>query len=134
MPGREEIFLLLENEDHQLPASASQDDHWSAPIDKERREALVKVRARAAMKMGRFREKQQRAQREAEREGWLREQSKVIAVEAELLLPPKRASSRRSMDSGLGWMSNDEAESDGASDDEEDLAELVSDNLGKGST
>jgi hypothetical protein len=123
MPGREEISLLLGNED---PDSTIQDNQRPTSIDSHRREALVKNRSRAALRMARSREREQKAQREAEREEWLREQSKVTAVEAELLLPPKRTSSRRSIDSGLGWVSDEDEESDSVSDDEDDLAGSVS--------
>jgi hypothetical protein len=123
MPGHEEISLLLGNED---PDTTIQDNQRPTSIDSHRREALVKNRSRAALRMARSRQREQKAQREAEREEWLREQSKVTAVEAELLLPPKRTSNRRSMDSGLGWVSDEGEESDSVSDDEDDLAGSVS--------
>lgn len=125
MPGREEISLLLQDADPLPSPPTGRDDQRSNPADSDRRDALAKNRARAAIHMARQKDKERRCRREAEREEWLREQSRITAVEAELLLPPKRVSDRRSTDSGLGWMSSEDEDSEGASDEEEDLAGKV---------
>lgn len=123
MPNREEISLLLENQ--------GADDHSCPPtepgnVDDERRESLLKHRARATYKMVRNKDRERKARREEERELWIREQSGITSVEAELLLPPKRQHGRRSADSGLAWATSDDEEEDSASEDEEeDLSNSV---------
>jgi len=123
MPNREEISLLLDNTglvDHSnLPA------HDNSNISAERKEALLKHRARTTYKMVRAKDKERRTRREEEREQWIREQSGITSVEAELLLPPKRHHSRRSADSGLAWITSDDEEDESASEDEDDLSHSV---------
>jgi len=123
MPNREEISLLLE-----IPEA---DGHTQAPdeetdIDAERRESLRKHRARARYRMVRNEDKERKLRREEEREQWIREQSGITSVEAELLLPPKRHHGRRSVDSGLAWVTSDDEDEESASEDEEDLSNSVS--------
>ena len=123
MPNREEISLLLE-----IPEAES---HTQSPdeetdIDAERRESLRKHRARARYRMVRNKDKERKLRREEEREQWIREQSGITSVEAELLLPPKRHHGRRSVDSGLAWVTSDDEDEESASEDEEDLSNSVS--------
>jgi len=123
MPNREEISLLLE-----IPEAES---HTQSPdeetdIDAERRESLRKHRARARYRMVRNKDKERKLRREEEREQWIREQSGITSVEAELLLPQKRHHGRRSVDSGLAWVTSDDEDEESASEDEEDLSNSVS--------
>jgi hypothetical protein len=125
MPNREEISLLLDNtggDDHPTKSP----DHDETNIDTERTEALRKHRARATYRMEREKDKERKMRREEEREQWIREQSAITSVEAELLLPPKRHHGRRSADSGLAWATSDDEEDESASEDEEDLSQSVS--------
>jgi hypothetical protein len=41
-------------------------------------------------------------------------------------LPPKRHHGRRSVDSGLAWVTSDDEDEESASEDEEDLSNSVS--------
>jgi len=125
MPTREEIALLLDNIDDHGP-TALFPIAKEGGISAERQEALRKHRARATYRIESDKEKDRMARREKEREQWIREQSGLTSVEAELLLPPKRTTGRRSADSGLAWVdSDDEEEEDSASEDEDDLGHSV---------
>jgi hypothetical protein len=119
-PNREEITLLLEN-----PGGDDQTNE-ETNTNTERRESLRKHRARATYRMVRDKNKERKSRREEEREQWIREQSGITSVEAELLLPPKRHHGRRSVDSGLAWVTSDDEDEESASEDEEDLSNSVS--------
>jgi hypothetical protein len=119
MPDREEITLLLDNTSN-TPVATSNGEK----PDSERREALLNYRRQAVFRMEKQKDKERKAKREAEREVWLREQSGITAVEAELLLPPKRT--RRSVDSELDWLTSDDEEVSEDEEEEEDLGQSVS--------
>lgn len=124
MPTREEIALLLDNTDVHGPTALLPTANVGG-ISAERQAALRKHRARATYRIERDKEKNRIARREKEREQWIREQSGLTSVEAELLLPPKRTTGRRSADSGLAWVDSDDEEEDSASEDEDDLGHSV---------
>jgi hypothetical protein len=124
MPTREEIALLLDNTGDIHNPTSLLPVMKEGGISIERQMALRKHRARAIYRIERDKEKERKARRGKEREQWIREQSGLTSVEAELLLPPKRINGRRSTDSGLAWVdSDDEEESD--SEEEEDLGQSV---------
>jgi hypothetical protein len=122
-PNREEITLLLENPEGD---GQTQTPDEETNTNTERRESLRKHRARATYRMVRDKDKERKLRREEEREQWIREQSGITSVEAELLLPPKRHLGRRSVDSGLAWVTSDDQDEESASEDEEDLSNSVS--------
>ena len=122
-PNREEISLLLENPEdngHTESLKSEEEDEIT-----ERHESLRKHRARATYRMVRRKDKERKLGREEEREQWIREQSGITSVEAELLLPPKRHHGRRSVDSGLAWVTSDDEDEESVSEDEEDLSNSV---------
>jgi hypothetical protein len=123
-PNREEITLLLENPE----GDGQADSPGGEEVDEnsERDESLRKHRARATYRMVRNKDKERKLRREEEREQWIREQSGITSVEAELLLPPKRHHGRRSVDSGLAWVKSDDEDEESASEDEEGLSNSVS--------
>jgi hypothetical protein len=123
-PNREEITLLLENPEGDGQTNSPENEE--ADVNSERHESLRKHRARATYKMARDKDKERILRREEEREHWIREQSGITSVEAELLLPPKRHHGRRSVDSGLAWVTSDDEDEESASEDEEDLSNSVS--------
>lgn len=122
MPNREEISLLLQNPEED---GRTDSPHEEADVNSERRESLRKHRARATYRMVRNKDKGRKMRREEEREQWIREQSGITSVEAELLLPPKRHHGRRSVDSGLAWVTSDDEDGESASENEEDLSNSV---------
>jgi ankyrin repeat protein len=124
MPNREEISLLLENPEADGHTESPKNEE--ADMNTDRHESLRKHRARATYKMVRDKDKERKLRREEEREQWIREQSGITSVEAELLLPPKRHHGRRSVDSGLAWVTSDDEDEESASEDEEDLSNSVS--------
>jgi ankyrin repeat protein len=125
MPNREEISLLLGNSEGDARSKSPTSE--KSGISDDRQEALRKHRARATYEMVRDKDRERKVRREEERELWIREQSGITSVEAELLLPPKRHRGRRSADSGLAWATSDDEDNDSASDDEEeDLSNSVS--------
>ena len=124
MPTREEIALLLDNTDDHGP-TALFPTAKEGGISAERQAALRKHRARATYRIEKDKEKERKAMREKEREQWIREQSGLTSVEAELLLPPKRTTGRRSADSGLAWVDSDDEDGKSASEDEDDLGHSV---------
>jgi hypothetical protein len=123
-PNREEITLLLENPEGDGQADSPEGEE--AGENSERHGSLRKHRARATYRMVRNKDKERKLRREEEREQWIREQSGITSVEAELLLPPKRHHGRRSVDSGLAWVTSDDEDEESASEDEEDLSTSVS--------
>jgi hypothetical protein len=123
-PNREEITLLLDNPEGDGPSNSSANQEGDE--NTERHDSLRKHRARATYRMVRNKDKERKLRREEEREQWIREQSGITSVEAELVLPPKRHHGRRSVDSGLAWVTSDDEDEESASDDEEELSNSVS--------
>jgi len=123
-PNREEITLLLENPDGDGQADCPEGEKGDDQA--ERHESLRKYRARATYRMVKNKDKERKLRREEEREQWIREQSGITSVEAELLLPPKRHHGRRSMDSGLAWVTSDDEDEESASEDGEELSNSAS--------
>jgi hypothetical protein len=94
------------------------------------RQALLhRRRDRTKCRMERFEKSEAKHMVLMERERYVREKARVVDVDPELLLPPATKRSRKSADSGMGWMEDDEeteeeTEDSGSESEDEGLGDM----------
>jgi hypothetical protein len=132
MHDRSDIATLLEQAtstgtSSPVPAVLSE----AAPSLSDRRKAMLERRREHVARGNKRREENEKKRMiSEERERWVRSMVQPVDVDPEFLFPRWNGSSRRSSDSGLGWMGDDDegdADDDGeGSMEDEGLGEIVS--------
>jgi hypothetical protein len=130
MQDRRDVAILLEHATSTGSSTSSLSVPDDAPSLSDRRRAMLhRRREHVAERARKLEEKEKNAKLDKERERWVREVVKMVEVDADLLLPAPKILKRRSADSGLGWMGDEEDElSDEVEDEREEdegLADMV---------
>ncbi|KAK4688691.1 hypothetical protein P7C73_g1422, partial [Tremellales sp. Uapishka_1] len=124
MQDREDVGLFL---DHAMSTSKPPRKSDENTLSESRRRMLIRRRVHATKKLQKVEMGEMKLRVRMERENFIREKSRFVEVDPDLLVGKNPLRDRRSADSGIGWQVEDEmsGESEGEEEGESEVEDEV---------